>query len=55
MFRLRQGHPGPALGERLTLLPGYGDSTTCLHDAFVGVRVGPVEQVWELLARGALT
>lgn len=54
VFRVLHG-PGPALGERLCLLPGYSDSTTCLHDAFVCHREGRVERVWRLAGRGALT
>lgn len=55
VFRMRPGGEGPRLGERLQLLPGYGDSTTCLHDHFIGARDGRVEVVWELDGRGALT
>ena len=55
VYRLRGGGRGPALGERLRLLPGYGDSTTVLHDHFIAVRDGRVERVWPLTARGALT
>ena len=55
VFDIRPGHAGPALGERIHLLPGYGDSTTVLHDAFLGVRQGRVECQWDILGRGALT
>ncbi len=54
VYRIVNGS-GPALGERLCLLPGYGDSTTVLHDQFIGVRQGRVESIWPLAARGALT
>ncbi len=55
VYRLLKGASGPALGERLRLLPGYGDSTTVLHDHFIAERDGRVERVWPLTARGALT
>lgn len=55
VYHICDGCAGPDLGERLELLPGYSDSTTFLHDAFVAVRDGRVERVWEILGRGALT
>ncbi len=42
------------IGERLELVPGYGDFTTVLHDRFFGVRAGRLEAVWPLEARGRL-
>ena len=54
IYDLRHGG-GPRLGERFAVLPGYSDSTTVLHNAFLAVRDGRVESVWELLGRGALT
>ena len=44
-----------AVGDRLTLIPDYSDSTTFLHDAFLGIRDGHVESVIPLAARGRLT
>ena len=55
VFDIREGRDGPALGERIHLLPGYGDSTTVLHNAFLGIRGGRVECQWDILGRGALT
>lgn len=55
VYRLKDGCAGPAIGERLCLLPGYGDSTTVLHDYFIAARDGRVESVWPLSARGALS
>ncbi len=55
VYRLKEGSSGPAIGARLRLLPGYGDSTTVLHDHFIAVRDERVEQVWPLTARGALS
>jgi D-serine deaminase-like pyridoxal phosphate-dependent protein len=46
--------PGPAIGDRISLLPGYGDFTTVLHDRIFAVRAGRVEAVWPLDARGRL-
>jgi D-serine deaminase-like pyridoxal phosphate-dependent protein len=33
------------VGDRVAFIPGYSDSTTVLHAAFVGIRGGRVEQV----------
>lgn len=46
--------PGPRIGETLQFVAGYSDSTTFLHDAFLAVRRGRVEAVWEILGRGKL-
>jgi D-serine deaminase-like pyridoxal phosphate-dependent protein len=45
---------GPAIGERIGIIPGYGDFTTVLHDRIFAVRAGEVEAVWPLDARGRL-
>ena len=45
----------PQLGEQVDLIVGYSDSTTVLHDHFIGLRDGVVEVVWEILGRGKLT
>lgn len=42
------------IGDRLEIIPGYHDTTTFRHDAFVGLRNGVVEAVIPLLARGKL-
>ena len=55
VFTVRDGCPGPEVGERIELLPWYSDSTTFLHDRFVGARRGVVECVWEIAGRGLLT
>jgi D-serine deaminase-like pyridoxal phosphate-dependent protein len=55
VFSVRDGCPGPQVGERIELLPWYSDSTTFLHDRFVGLRRGVVECVWEIAGRGLLT
>lgn len=55
VYTLRTTGTGPRFGQRLRVLPGYGDSTTVLHDVFVAARDGRVEQIWPLTARGALS
>lgn len=45
---------GPQIGDLLQFVAGYSDSTTFLHDFFLGMREGRVEQVWEILGRGKL-
>ncbi len=47
--------PGPAIGERLEILPGYCDFTTVLHDHFYCFRGERLEAIWPLEARGCLT
>jgi D-serine deaminase-like pyridoxal phosphate-dependent protein len=39
------------IGERLVLIPGYGDLTCVLYDEFYVLRAGIVEEVWPLVAR----
>ena len=46
--------PGPSIGERLELIPGYGDWTTVLHDYFFAFRGDSLEAIWPLEARGRL-
>ncbi len=55
VYRRMPGAETPLFGDRLTLLPGYHDATTYLHNEFVCIRNGLVEQVWPLATRGALT
>ncbi len=43
-----------AIGDRVTLIPGYGDFTTVLHNEFYAIRGGRVEAVWPVAARGLL-
>jgi D-serine deaminase-like pyridoxal phosphate-dependent protein len=42
------------IGDRLELIPGYGDFTCVLHDEFLAIRNGKVEAVWPLVARGRM-
>ena len=46
--------PGPQVGERLELIPGYGDWTTMLHDRIYAFRGERLEAIWPLEARGRL-
>lgn len=43
------------IGDRLELIPGYGDFTCVLHNEFVIHRDRRVVDVWPLAARGMLT
>jgi D-serine deaminase-like pyridoxal phosphate-dependent protein len=45
---------GPALGDRVRLIPGHCDPTVNLHDWFVCVRGDTVVDVWPVTARGAV-
>lgn len=43
----------PQLGDKILLIPGHCDPTINLHDWYVGVRNGRVEEIWKIDARGA--
>ena len=53
-FSRSVGNADRAVGERIELIPGYGDFTTVLHDRFHCLRDGRLEAVWPLEARGRL-
>lgn len=40
------------INEKLKLVPGHCDPTCNIHDWYVGVRGGKVEQIWPVSARG---
>lgn len=42
------------VGDRLQIVPGYGDFTSVLHDEFYAVQSGRVTGVWPLDARGRI-
>lgn len=42
------------IGDRLEIIPGYGDLTTVLHNEFFGLRGSQLECIWPLVARGRL-
>jgi D-serine deaminase-like pyridoxal phosphate-dependent protein len=46
---------GLRIGDRVEWILGYSDTTTFLHDHFVGIRNGRVTAVIPILARGRLT
>jgi D-serine deaminase-like pyridoxal phosphate-dependent protein len=46
---------GLAIGDRIEWKLGYSDTTTFLHNQFIGLRKGRVEAVIPLLGRGLLT
>ncbi len=50
---LADGAAGPAIGDKLRLIPGHCDPTVNLHDWYVGIRKGRVEALWPIVARGA--
>jgi D-serine deaminase-like pyridoxal phosphate-dependent protein len=45
---------GLKIGDRLEVIPGYGDLTTVLHDRFFAFRRDRLEAIWPLTARGRL-
>jgi len=46
--------PGPAIGDVVRLIPGYGDWTTMLHDHYFVGQNGRLVEIWPLQARGRL-
>ncbi|MGH8738385.1 MAG: DSD1 family PLP-dependent enzyme [Burkholderiales bacterium] len=54
VLEIAAGAP-PALGDKLLLVPGHCDPTVNLYDWYVCVRAGFVEDIWPIIARGALT
>jgi D-serine deaminase-like pyridoxal phosphate-dependent protein len=42
------------VGDKLSFLVGYEDTTVCLHDYLYGARNGIIEVVWPILGRGKL-
>lgn len=47
-------HHAPVLGEKLLIIPGYSDLTFVLHNQVIAHRLGRVQAVWPLWARGQL-
>ena len=41
----------PAVGEVIAFIPGYTDSTVCLHDEMCALREGQLEAVWPIPGR----
>jgi len=55
VIEVAPGAPSPALGDKILLVPGHCDPTVNLHDWYVCIRSGFVEDLWPITARGALT
>jgi D-serine deaminase-like pyridoxal phosphate-dependent protein len=53
-LRLAPAAQSLRIGDRLELVPGYGDLTTVLHDRFYAFRRGRLEAIWPLEGRGRL-
>jgi D-serine deaminase-like pyridoxal phosphate-dependent protein len=53
-LRLAPSAQSLAIGDRLTLIPGYSDLTTVLHNQFYVLDGGRLVDVWRLNARGRL-
>ena len=51
---IKDGEEKLALGTKIRLTPGHCDPTVNLHDWYVGVRNGVVEELWPISARGAM-
>jgi D-serine deaminase-like pyridoxal phosphate-dependent protein len=43
------------IGDRLELIPGYGDLTTVLHNQFFVLKDSKLVDIWPLTARGKLS
>lgn len=54
VINLDRPSAAPAVGDHVTWVVGYGDTTVALHDEMVGFRNGIVEVVWPVWARGKL-
>lgn len=54
-LELAEGAAPVAIGDRLEFLPGYSDTTTFLHNHFVGLRGNRVAALIPLVGRGRLT
>jgi D-serine deaminase-like pyridoxal phosphate-dependent protein len=53
-LRLSPGAEPLQIGDRLELIPGYGDLTTVLHDEIYAMRAGRLERIIEIEARGKI-
>jgi D-serine deaminase-like pyridoxal phosphate-dependent protein len=54
-LELEQASDAPRVGDVVVFIPGYTDSTVCLHDEMCATRAGRVESVWRIPGRsGAL-
>lgn len=53
-LKLAPSAAGLKIGDRLELIPGYGDLTTVLHNQFYVIDNGKLHAIWPLAARGRL-
>jgi D-serine deaminase-like pyridoxal phosphate-dependent protein len=53
-IELASPRSAPGVGDPLTFVAGYSDSTVFLHDELYGVRNGCLEVIWPVLGRGKL-
>lgn len=51
-IELSAPHETPAIGDKVSFVVGYSDSTVHLSDTLIVVRDGNVEAVWPITARG---
>ncbi len=54
IIHLSQSSDLPRVGDRISFVVGYTDTTVFLHDQLYAARNGRVEAVWPLLGRGKL-
>jgi len=54
LIKLTEATRSYSLGDKIMLIPGHCDPTVNLHNWYVCIRQGRVEQVWDVTARGAL-
>lgn len=54
IIKLAAPNESVAVGDRLDVVPAYGDTTVVLHDQIYALRDDIVEAVWPVLARGKL-
>jgi D-serine deaminase-like pyridoxal phosphate-dependent protein len=51
IIELESPSPDPRVGDAISFIPGYTDSTVCLHDELCVVRNGVLEAVWTIPGR----
>ena len=51
VIALAEPSPAPRVGDPISFIPGYTDSTVCLHDEMCVIRDGVLEAVWTIPGR----
>ena len=51
VIELSSPSPDPRVGDPIPFIPGYTDSTVCLHDEMCVIRNGALEAVWTIPGR----